>query len=544
MLLTRPGVLLGNRYLLHQRIGSGGMGEVWRAEDTMLRRPVALKVLHPSLSDDEGFRRRFVEEARTVAALRARGVVEIYDIRAERDESGEVMTYLVMQLLEGRSLHEVIDRQAPLPAQRVLPLLAQIADALEAAHSAGIVHRDIKPANIMVDAKGLPTILDFGIALRRDQTALTATGTVLGTVGYASPEQLRGEELTGASDLYSLGVIAYECLSGAIPFDRNSPAAVITGHLHESPPPLSPSVPQAAAELVDWAMAKDPEDRPASAGMFARECRVAVAQARPVAREPNRTTVDLLVSSSPPPRPAAAMPPGAMPPTAVHGAADAERPKRKRGRGVLLGLAAVVAAVGLTIGVMQFLDEDEPDGRSAGEDPSGGPTSADATATDAATETTSPEEAGEPEVPAASILVNAESGDCLIGYFDTPPPSARMDPCDGDGIDEFAIADSGDGVRFEYTYEASAGEDATMCVVWDGEFMDFSESCDGPVFAFEYLRTDEAEEADFWKVRAVGGGNYCLDVSDEPVAPDGGYAPVLNPCTEGDTGQEWRTVAL
>jgi hypothetical protein len=319
---------------------------------------------------------------------------------------------------------------------------------------------------------------------------------------------------------------------------------VITGHLHESPPPLPPSVPQAAAELVDWAMAKDPADRPASAGMFARECRVAVAQARPVAREPNRTTVDLLVSSSPPPRPTAAMPPGAVPPAAGHGAADAERPRRKRGRGVLLGLAAVVAAVGLTIGVMQFLDEDEPDGRSAGEDPSGGPTSADATATDAATETTSPEEVGEPEVPAASILVNAESGDCLIGYFDTPPPSARMDPCDGNGIDEFAIADSGDGVRFEHTYEASGGEDATMCVVWDGEIMNFSESCDGPVFEFEYLRTDEAEEADFWKVRAVGGGNYCLDVSDEPVTPEGAYAPVLNPCSEGDIGQQWRTAAL
>ncbi|MEV3938097.1 protein kinase [Glycomyces sp. NPDC049804] len=550
MLLTRPGVLLGSRYLLHQRIGSGGMGEVWRAEDTMLRRPVALKVLHPSLSDDEGFRRRFVEEARTVAALRARGVVEIYDIRAERDESGEVMTYLVMQFLEGRSLHEVVDRQAPLPAQRVLPLLAQIADALEAAHSAGIVHRDIKPANIMVDAKGLPTILDFGIALRRDQTALTATGTVLGTVGYASPEQLRGEELTGASDLYSLGVIAYECLSGAIPFDRNSPAAVITGHLHETPPPLPPSVPQAAADLVDWAMAKDPADRPASAGMFARECRVAVAQARPVVREPNRTTVDLLVSSSPPP-PSAAGAAGAMPPGAVHGAANAERPSRKRGRGVLLGLAAVVGAVGLTIGVMQFLDEDEPDGRSAGEDPSGGPTAADATAesADAATETASaePPEDDAPPLPELSVLVNAETGECLIGEYDSTDEASTtwLDAChDGSAGDyEFGYeSDAASDVRITHRSETGGGP-TTRCMWWDGAELGFDEHCDVMAWQFTHLSTDEAEDADFWQIRAAGDGNYCLDVSDE--ANDDGFAfPVLNPCTSDDTGQQWRTAAL
>ncbi|MFG3338201.1 protein kinase [Glycomyces sp. NPDC048151] len=543
MLLTRPGVLLGNRYLLHQRIGAGGMGEVWRAEDTMLRRPVALKVLHPALSDDDSFRRRFVEEARTVAALRARGVVEIFDIRAERDENGEAMTYLVMQFLEGQSLHALIERQAPMPAQRVLPLLAQVADALDVAHRAGIVHRDIKPANIIVDARGVPTILDFGIALRRDQTALTATGTVLGTVGYASPEQLRGEELTGASDLYSLGVIAYECLSGSIPFDRNSPAAVITGHLHENPPPLPPSVPSVAAELVDWAMAKHPSDRPASAGMFAQECRVAAphaatppSQVRP---EPNRTTVDLLVSSSPPPPRATAPMPAAEEP---------EPPKRKRGKGVLIGLAAVVAAVGLTIGVMQFLDQDEdPGDQGAQEDPAAtGDASSSGEASESAT-TPAEEAATEPEVPESSVLVSALSGACLIGYFDTAPPSVRMDPCDVNGVDEFAFVDAGDGVRLEYTFEESDGVDATRCVDWDGEFLNFSEACE-TTWVFEYLRTDEGEAADFWQVRASGDGNYCLDVPEEPNVEDRHSgeletSPVLSPCTEGDAGQEWRTTA-
>lgn len=340
------------------------MGEVWRAEDTMLRRPVALKVLHPALAEDEAFRQRFVEEARKVAALHARGVVEVFDIRAERDERGAAMTYQVMQLLEGRSLQQLIERHAPLPAHRALPLLAQIADALEAAHRAGIVHRDLKPANIIVDSQGAPTVLDFGIAPRRDQAALAAAGTVHGTVRYVSPEQLRRQEPTAASDVYSLGIIAYECLSGTVPFARDSPAAVMNGHLHETPPPLRANVPPAAAELVDWAMAKDPADRPTSAGMFAQECRVAAAhakpaqvdtaqakpvpvaavQARPGPIEPNRTTVDLLVSSSPPPRLAIAAVPAALP------------EPRKRGRGVLLGIAAAVVAIAAAIGVYLFLD--------------------------------------------------------------------------------------------------------------------------------------------------------------------------------------------
>lgn len=511
------------------------MGEVWQAEDTMLRRIVALKVLHPALSDDPGFQRRFVEEARTVAALRARGVVEIYDIRAERDEHGEAMTYLVMQFLEGRSLHAVIEGQAPMPAQRVLPMLAQVADALDVAHRAGIVHRDIKPANIIVDAEGTPTILDFGIALRRDQTALTATGTVLGTVGYASPEQLRGEDLTGASDLYSLGVIAYECLSGAIPFDRNSPAAVITGHLHGTPPPLPPSVPSVAAELVDWAMAKDPEDRPASAGMFAQECRIAAQQAKPVAAAPARTTMDLPVAPPPPQRPTMPMPPAAEP----------EQPRRRKGRGVLWGLAAVLAAVGLTAGVIWYLDHDDLGGQSAGEDPTGADGSS---AEPEPTPSTTPTEAAEHALPEASVLVSAATGECLIGYSDTPPPSARMGLCDVNGVDEFALADTGDGVRFEYAGESSSGEPVDMCLYLDGEHLNFGESCDETTWQLTYLRTDEANDADFWQVRAAGDGNYCLDVPDEPNIEGTEYteeatSPVLNPCTEGDAGQEWRTVA-
>ncbi|MDN3241906.1 serine/threonine-protein kinase [Glycomyces tritici] len=538
MLLTRPGVLLGSRYLLQQRIGAGGMGEVWRAEDTMLRRTVALKVLHAALSDDERFGRRFVEEARTVAALHAPGVVDVFDVRAERDEHGEAVTYLVMQYLEGPSLHAVIERHAPLPAHWALPLLAQIADALEAAHRAGIVHRDVKPANIIVDAKGAPTVLDFGIAMRRDGAALTAAGTALGTVGYASPEQLRGEAPTAASDLYALGVIAYECLSGARPFTRDSPAAVIAGHLHEAPPPLPAHVPTAVAELVDWALAKDPEDRPASAAMFAQECRVAAAHAKPVAPppEPNRTTVDLLVSSSPSrppaPVPAAALPPSPPPPPPP--------PQRRRGRGVLLGLAAVVAAVALTLGAMQFFDEDEPEGQGASADPTGGdPSSAGAPHEEAPGDAATSEAAAAtpPAAPGTGPLVNAASGDCLLGYADEAAPSTAMGACGEDGIDEFVFAAEGEALRIS---AADAEGEPLGCIEWDAEQLGFAAACEGTTWQFTYVRTDfagtgETEQADFWTVRAEGDGNHCL------TALEG--TPTLSPCTEGDEHQEWRTAA-
>ncbi|MEU5157684.1 serine/threonine-protein kinase [Glycomyces sp. NPDC021274] len=531
MLFTRPGVLLGSRYLLQQRIGAGGMGEVWRAEDTMLRRTVAVKVLHAALSDDERFGHRFVEEARTVAALHAPGVVDVFDVRAERDEHGEAVTYLVMQFLEGLSLHMVIERHAPMPAYRVLPLLAQIADALEAAHRAGIVHRDVKPANIIVDAKGAPTVLDFGIALRRDQAALTATGTVLGTVGYASPEQLRGEALTAASDLYSLGVIAHECLSGARPFARDSPAAVITGHLHEAPPPLPVSVPAAVAELVDWALAKDPEDRPASAAMFAQECRVAVAQAKPAAPpEPDRTTVDLLVPSSPP-RPPAPMPaPAAAPP-------PPPGPQKRRGRGVLTALAAVVVAAALTVGAMRFFDEEDPGGEGASADPTGGASAPAAEPSDAATSEAA-DAATPPTVPGTGPLVNAATGDCLLGYADAAPSTA-MGSCGEDGIDEFAFAAEGEALRIS-SAETGADGAALGCIEWDAEQVGLAAACDGTTWQFTYVRTDavstgEAEQADFWQVRAAGGGDHCLTAV--------GGVPTLSPCTEGDEHQEWRTAA-
>ncbi len=257
-----------------------------------------------------------------------------------------------------------------MPARRVLPLLAQMADALDAAHRAGIVHRDIKPANIIVDDKGAPTILDFGIALRSDQTALTATGTVLGTVGYASPEQLRGEELTGASDLYSLGVVAYECLSGAMPFNRNSPAAVITGHLHETPAAAARG---RAVRCGRTGRLGDGQGSGGSSG-HCRDVRSGM-QGRCAAAETGGTGTQSdhsgsagVVIAAAPDRPDGDRQLGN---TALRSAAEPEQPRRRRGRGVLLGLVAVIAAIALTMGVMRFFDQDEPGGQSAGEEPTG-----------------------------------------------------------------------------------------------------------------------------------------------------------------------------
>jgi eukaryotic-like serine/threonine-protein kinase len=313
---------------------------------------------------------------------------------------------------------------------------------------------------------------------------------------------------------------------------------VITGHLHEVPPPLPPSVPSAAAELVDWAMAKDPADRPTSAGMFARECRVAASQAKPVAAEPNRTTVDLLVSSSPPQRPTAPMPVAGVP-----------EPRKRRGKGVLLGLAAVLAAVALTVGVMRFLDEDDPGRQGAQDDPSGDGTSepeSSEPATTAAESTTQEETHPLPEI---SVLVNAESGECLIGGYDYTADSSStwMDECDdrddgSEGDYEFGYEfDAAGGVQITSRFETSAGP-AVHCVWWTGANLSFDEQCDVMTWQFTYLSTDEAEDADFWQIRASGDGNYCLDLSDQ--ANDDGFAfPVLNPCSEGDMGQQWRTVA-
>jgi tRNA A-37 threonylcarbamoyl transferase component Bud32 len=261
------GVLAG-RYRFDERIAVGGMGEVWRAEDTVLGRVVAVKCLKPEYVDDADFRERFRAEARHAAGLSHPGIASVFDYgeQVEPDRSA----WLVMELVDGESLAAVLHRVGRMPPQQALDVVGQAALGLEAAHEAGVVHRDVKPGNLLVRPDGVVKITDFGIAWAADAVPLTRTGTVVGTAYYLSPEQASGAPVTPASDVYSLGVVAYECLAGARPFPGTNPIAVANAHLQQSPPPLPDDVPAPVRDLVMSALEKDPGRRPAHAGDFGR----------------------------------------------------------------------------------------------------------------------------------------------------------------------------------------------------------------------------------------------------------------------------------
>jgi eukaryotic-like serine/threonine-protein kinase len=270
---VQSGTLVAGRYRLDERIAAGGMGEVWKGTDTRLGRAVAIKILHAGLSSNDKFRTRFQLEARAVAALQSPGIVALYDYGEETNDDGEV-SYLIMELVRGRSLAEILRDRGPLPPAEVMQIVAAAADALETAHRHDIIHRDIKPANLLVDEEtGAAKIVDFGISAARGASGLTETGTVMGTLAYASPEQLNGAELTGASDLYSLGIVAYEMLMGRPPFVSDTPVAVMNGHMTQAPPPLSRDIPAGVAQVVLQALQKDPRARYTSAAEMARSAR-------------------------------------------------------------------------------------------------------------------------------------------------------------------------------------------------------------------------------------------------------------------------------
>jgi eukaryotic-like serine/threonine-protein kinase len=270
---VQSGTLVAGRYRLDERIAAGGMGEVWKGTDTRLGRAVAIKILHAGLSSNDKFRTRFQLEARAVAALQSPGIVALYDYGEETNDDGEV-SYLIMELVRGRSLAEILRDRGPLPPAEVMQIVAAAADALETAHRHDIIHRDIKPANLLVDEEtGAAKIVDFGISAARGASGLTETGTVMGTLAYASPEQLNGAELTGASDLYSLGIVAYEMLMGRPPFVSDTPVAVMNGHMTQAPPPLSRDIPAGVAQVVLQSLQKDPRARYTSAAEMARSAR-------------------------------------------------------------------------------------------------------------------------------------------------------------------------------------------------------------------------------------------------------------------------------
>jgi eukaryotic-like serine/threonine-protein kinase len=261
--------LLAGRYRLTDRIAAGGMGEVWRGEDVLLNRAVAVKLLPTGRAGDEAFLARFRAEARYAASLSHPGIARVYDYGESAEFGG---AYLIMELVRGEPLSAILARAGRLSADATLDIIAQAARALDAAHQAGIVHRDIKPGNLLIASGGMTKITDFGIAtavMAAQAAHLTETGMVMGTAMYVSPEQATGAPVAAASDIYSLGVVAYECLAGHVPFQASDPLAIAYAHKHAPVPPLPPDVPAPVGDLVYDMLAKTPELRPASAQVVA-----------------------------------------------------------------------------------------------------------------------------------------------------------------------------------------------------------------------------------------------------------------------------------
>jgi len=259
--VTVLGTLLGGRYRLDAQIGRGGMSTVYRAFDTVLERPVAIKLMHREIAADSDQLERFRREARSVARLNHPHIVTVIDAGEEPAADGEGGTpYIVLEYVEGETLKQLIRREGPLEITQAIAYAIEIARALGAAHEQLIVHRDVKPQNVLIGEEGGAKITDFGIARTLTEEGLTVAGRVLGTTDYVSPEQALGQPVTGQSDLYSLGVVLYEMLTGEVPFTGETPVAVAMRHVREQVPDvqrLRPEVSAATASVVDRAVAKD-----------------------------------------------------------------------------------------------------------------------------------------------------------------------------------------------------------------------------------------------------------------------------------------------
>jgi eukaryotic-like serine/threonine-protein kinase len=326
------GELIAGRYELEELVGDGGMSSVFRARDRQLDRHVALKVLHAEYCDDAEYVERFRREARAAAQLSHPNIVTVID-RGE-DEGRQ---FIVFEYVDGENLKELVRRSGPLPARRAVELALAVADGLGFAHDQGLVHRDVKPQNVLLNDEGEVKVTDFGIARSLEvERGVTQTGTVVGTSNYISPEQASGKTVTPATDVYSLGVVLYELLTGDVPFSGESFVAVALRHINEPPPDLAASRPDVAPRLaaaVRRALEKDPGHRFPSMGAFAAELRGCLADLEEL--DPELTVVGLRAAAPPPVRA-----PGARVP----------RPGRRRwpwalGLVLLLGAAAVVAAV-------------------------------------------------------------------------------------------------------------------------------------------------------------------------------------------------------
>ena len=254
--MNLEGKLLGNRYEIIEKIVNGGITTVYRAMDKVLKRHVAVKILRDEFTTDEEFIRRFEAEAQSAARLTHANIVSIYDVGVEGN-----LYYIVMELIQGKTLKEIIiEERGPLPWKWSINVAIQIASALEMAHRNNIIHRDIKPHNIIITEDGIAKVTDFGIAKAVSNSTITAFGTTIGSVHYFSPEHARGGYTDAKSDLYSLGVVLYEMLTGRVPFDADTPVSVALKHMQEEaeePVEVNPNIPSAINKIIIRAMQKD-----------------------------------------------------------------------------------------------------------------------------------------------------------------------------------------------------------------------------------------------------------------------------------------------
>jgi serine/threonine protein kinase len=398
-------ISLPERYRVIRHIANGGMASVWEAQDEVLARAVAVKLLASHLSEDDRARQRFQREARAAAAVSNHpNVVTIYDV-GEHDGR----TFMVMELLTGGTVADKLRSGERISPRTAMRWLRDAASALDAAHAADVVHRDVKPANMLLDDGGRLAIADFGIARLALEDQLTATGTVLGTAAYISPEQAVGEPATAASDLYALAVVAYELLAGRRPFEAENFAAQARAHVEDDPVPPSvrnPDLPPEVDEVLARGLEKEPAARYGSAGELVDRLDDTLSAPPPAPRTTTRTRV---IGGGPPRR------------TAPAAAATNGRPPGRRSRsGVLLAALAALALIAV-IAVLLL------SGGNGGNDPGSDNTKAESTPekTQTATPTKTPEQTATPEPTATATATATETA--TPEPAKTPAPSGKTD---------------------------------------------------------------------------------------------------------------------